>query len=339
MSANNYFHIDKDGTFSTALSIEETLEKLKSGGYVWLSFNQPTLDELNKISAPLGLHPLSIEDCLDENQIPKVDEFPSNTFILFNAFRYSNKELSIDEINFFVGKNFLVTVNRIDNANQSFFSGVQESLRQAHLNVKKGPAFLLHFLLDYVVDQKFVALETLQEEIDCLEDKLLDSFSEFDLREIQRVRRYLLVIRKDLFHEKEILVKLCRKDSPFIPEYAIYDFRDIYDHIVNIFELTENLREIVTGMTGMHLSIMNNKMSKMANQTNFTVRRLTYITTIFMPLTLLAGIGGMSEWSMMTGPENWKISYPLFTVGMLVVGVLNYFFLKFVGEKIKDIES
>jgi len=74
--------------------------------------------------------------------------------------------------------------------------------------------------------------------------------------------------------------------------------------------------------------MLNNEMAKAANNTNATVRRLTFITTIFMPLSLLAGVGGMSEWSMITGPENWRISYPVFLAAMLVIGVLNYFLLK-----------
>ena len=83
----------------------------------------------------------------------------------------------------------------------------------------------------------------------------------------------------------------------------------------------------------MYLSMLNNKMTIAANQTNKSVRRLTFITTIFMPLTLLAGIGGMSEWSMMTGPANWKIAYPAFLLGMAVIGFANYCLLKWLERK------
>ncbi len=125
-------------------------------------------------------------------------------------------------------------------------------------------------------------------------------------------------LRKSLFHEREILIKICRKDCPFIAEKAIFHYRDIYDHLAKFFELTESYRDIVTSLMEMYLSMLNNQMTKAANETNVTVRRLTFITTIFMPLTLLAGIGGMSEWSMMTGPENWRIAYPAFLLAMVV---------------------
>jgi magnesium transporter len=83
----------------------------------------------------------------------------------------------------------------------------------------------------------------------------------------------------------------------------------------------------------MYLSMLNNQMSKAANETNATVRRLTIITTIFLPLTLLAGIGGMSEWSMMTAPGNWRIAYPAFLLAMVVIGVGNYYLLKWLEKR------
>ncbi len=82
--------------------------------------------------------------------------------------------------------------------------------------------------------------------------------------------------------------------------------------------------------------MLNNQMAHTANQTNMTVRRLTFITTIFMPLTLLAGIGGMSEWSMMTGPGNWRISYPAFLLAMVIIGIVNYYLLKRLEKKERE---
>jgi magnesium transporter len=142
-----------------------------------------------------------------------------------------------------------------------------------------------------------------------------------------------LSLRKSLFHEREILVKICRKDCPFISEKAIFHYRDIYDHLAKFFELTESYRDILTSLMEMYLSMLNNQMAKSANDTNATVKRLTFITTIFMPLTLLAGIGGMSEWSMMTGPQNWRIAYPAFLLAMVVIGFINYYLLKWLDKR------
>jgi magnesium transporter len=113
-----------------------------------------------------------------------------------------------------------------------------------------------------------------------------------------------------------------------VSEGAIYHFRDIYDHLAKFFEAIEIYREMITSLMEIYLSVLNNRMTVVANRTNRIVRRLTLINTIFMPLTLLAGIGGMSEWSMMTNPKNWKIAYPAFLLLMVIIGIMNYFLLK-----------
>jgi len=338
MSEAHFYHITKDGSLTQLSSAENALEVVKSGGYIWLDYYHPTKEELSMLIEPLGLHPLSIEDCIDENQIPKVDDYPRNTFILFNAFHYYQGKLSISEVDAFLGRDFLVTVSSQNSHKRSPLSNIQRSVENERESARNGPAFLLHIILDQVVDEKFQAIEALEEKLNEGEETILSSLENFDPSDLMHLRRDLLGVRKSLFHEREILVKICRKDSPFIPDNAIYLYRDIYDHLSKFFELTESYRDLVTSLMEMYLSMLNNQMTKTANETNIVVRRLTFITTIFMPLTLLAGIGGMSEWSMMTGPQNWRIAYPLFLLVMVILGLVNYFFLKWM-EKRRSLKS
>ena len=338
MSESRFYHINTSGIIDRVSTLEEALAISKTGGFIWLSYCEPTLEEISKLEVPLGLHPLSLEDCIDDIQIPKIEDLPGNTFILLNAFHYSNKILTIEEVNLFIGANFLVTIIRRGLSEQKLIENIEQFAANNIEKIKLGPAFLMHIFLDFVVDKKFETIEAMEGELDNAEDTMLSNPADFNLGDLQLLRRDLLSLRKSLFHEREIFVKICRKDSPFIPEIAIIGFRDIYDHLANFFELTESFREIVTSLMEMHLSLLNNQMAKAANQTNFIVRRLTLITTIFMPLTLLAGIGGMSEWSMMTNPENWKISYPLFILGMIIIGAANYLFLKRLEKKDREKE-
>jgi magnesium transporter len=201
--------------------------------------------------------------------------------------------------------------------------------------VSLGSDFLLHVILDDLIDRKFQAVEALRDELETIEEEIINAASQFDLKKLMNIRRSLLVLRKSISHEREVLIKVCRKDSPFVGEKAIFHFRDIYDHLTKFYESIEIYREMIASHMEMYLSIMNNQMSVIANKTNASMRRLTLITTIFMPLTLLAGIGGMSEWSMMTGPENWKISYPIFLLLMILLGVLNYLWIKRVENREK----
>lgn len=328
-----FYHISREGKLARVATADAALAATKDNGFLWLNYCQPAKQELSDLIGAFGLHSLSIEDCFDKNQIPKIEDFPSNTFIIFNTFDYSTATLSIGEIDLFIGKNFLITVSQRDPENRLLLDAIEHVAAKGTESLKHGPAFLMHVILDHVVDQKFSALEKLEDQLNTAEEAMLDDVSKFNPAVPIRLRRDLLNIRKSLFHEREILVKICRKDCPFIAEKAIFHYRDIYDHLTKFFELTESYRDIVTGLMEMYLSMLNNQMAKTANETNQTVRRLTLITTIFMPLTLLAGIGGMSEWSMMTGPENWRIAYPAFLVAMAAVGLLNYYLLKWLEKK------
>jgi magnesium transporter len=333
MSESCFYHISQAGKLLHVETVDAALSAAKKGGFLWLHYCQPTKEELSNLINPLGLHPLSIEDCFDENQIPKIEDFPRNTFILFNTFYYSNGKLLIGEIDLFIGDNFLVTVSQRDSENRQILDGIEHIVEMDIESARKGSAFLMHIILDHIVDQKFLAIEALEDELDTAEDAMLADASNFNPAELVRLRRDLLSLRKSLFHEREILVKICRKDCSFISEKAIFHYRDIYDHLAKFFELTESYRDILTSLMEMYLSMLNNQMAKAANETNATVRRLTFITTIFMPLTLLAGIGGMSEWSMMTGSQNWRIAYPAFLLAMVVIGFVNYYLLNWLEKR------
>jgi len=293
MSESWFYHISKEGKLSRVATDDAALAAVKKGGFLWLNYCQPTMDELSKLILPLCLHPLSIEDCFDENQIPKIENFPRNTFVLFNTFDYSRKKLKIGEIDLFIGDNFLVTVSQRNSENRPFLDGIEHIVEMDAEIARYGPEFLMHVILDHVVDQKFLAVEAIENELDVMEEAMLDDVSNFKPANLIRLRRDLLSLRKSLFHEREILVKICRKDCPFISEQAIFHYRDINDHLAKFFELTESYRDIIPSLMEMYLSMLNNQMARASHETNATVRRLTFITTIFMPLTLLAGIGGM----------------------------------------------
>jgi len=335
MSENRFYSISSKGKMTSLNSAEEVFANHRNGGFYWLDYYNPNREELSALIEPFGLHPLTIEDCTDENLVPKIEEYPNNTFIIFNSFIYSDNNLSVDEIDFIIGENYLVTVSGYKSEGRKPLNGIEKLVEREIESAKQGPSHLLHVILDYVVDKKFASIDALEDELDAAEDILINDPKNFKPTEIIRLRRYLLILRKSLFHEREILVKICRRDCPFISEKAIYHFRDIYDHLSKFFELTETYREIVSNLLEMNMSMMNNMLTQSSNQTNISVRRLTLISTIFLPLNLLAGIGGMSEWSMMTGSLNWKITYPLFIMGMIVIGVLNFSLIKYLERREK----
>ena len=335
VSQARFYYISTDGKLTRVASVGEALDMATAGGFVWFDYWRPERQDLEALIGPLGLHPLSIEDCLDFDQIPKVDDYPNYTFVLFNSFDYASKHLCVDEIDFFTGRNFLVTVSGHNSDDRSPISGVERIIERNVGRARQGPDFLLHAIMDYVVDEKYKTVEALEDDLDAAEETVLADPAQFEPERLLDLRRDLLALRKSLFHERELLVKICRKDSPFISEQAIFSFRDVYDHLAKFFELTEAYRDMVASLMEIYLSMINNEMAKTANETNSTMRRLTLITTIFMPLTFLTGLGGMSEFSMMTGTENWRFTYPLFLLAMIAIAVGNYMLIRWYDRRMK----
>ena len=329
MAESKFYHFSSSGLFYGVESLAEAVTALREGGFIWLNYYKPEKQDLNVLIDLIGIHPLSVEDCFDDKQVPKIEHFQNNTFILFNSFCYRDQNLYTDEVNLFIGKNFLITVSGHNSDDRRPLKNIEEIIEQDTITAKTSPAMLMHKVLDFIVDQKYTAFDTMEDELDESEDFLIDHVSEFQPVKLLHLRRNLVMLRKSLYHEREILVKINRLDCPFIPEKAVIAYRDIYDHLAKFFELTETYREIETSLMELYTSLLNNKMTQMSNETNASVKRLTLITTVFMPLTLIASIGGMSEWTMMTGgEEKWKTSYTFFIVGMIIIGGMNYFLIK-----------
>jgi magnesium transporter len=333
MAKANWFHFSAEGTATEALSLENVLSLKRSGGFIWCAYVSPGKDDLQPLVDSLGIHPLSIDDCFDDDHLPKIDLFPEYTGILFNDFLNGSDTVNIGEVNFFLGKDFIVSVFQEESADIHQCGAIFAELAFDTVKPVSGPARVLHAMLDRIVNNKFAAVESVGDRISEFEDIILTGEGQIDNAALHGIRQNLRVMRKSLFHEREILARICRRDSPLIRDVDLAYFSNLYDHIAKFVELVESNRETVTDLVQIQLSLTSNAMAESANRTNHSVNRLTLITTIFMPLSLIAGIGGMSEWTTFTGPENWKIAYPLLLGFMALIGVVNYIVLKRLDKK------
>lgn len=333
MAGTKFYHFKHNGSFYCPATFDEAISLLKEEGFVWFNFYKPTKEELNALVDPVGLHPLSVEDCFDEKQIPKIEHFQTNTFMIFNGFIFQDGELYVDEVDFVLGEKFLITVSGFHSENREPLNNVALMAEKAKPSLRDRPDSLMHIVLDYLVDEKYKAFDIMEDELELAEEHLLDGFEKFKPHRLTEIRKNLTRLRKSLFYEREILVKIIRMDCPFILKKSIVHYRDVYDHLEKFFELTDTYRETVTSLMELYTSLLNTLMTKMSNETNISVRRLTLIATIFMPLTLVASIFGMSEWTMITGPDNWKVAYPLFFLVMAIIAILNFALIKRLERK------
>ncbi|HOG77894.1 MAG: magnesium transporter CorA family protein [Chloroflexi bacterium] len=324
---NRYFAITRSGTLHRSSGLTDALVFAGDEGYVWLDYIDPNADTLEELDSSLGIHPLSIEDCLNGDQLPKLDLFPTYSFMTFTAFEQSPEGLLAHELDVFISKRFLITASNRDAKGIPILSALEDSIARDMDAIRLGPSYLLHQVVDTIVDHKLMAVEEIEEKLDEDEDAILKDASSYNLGSLMDSRRDLQLIRKSLFHERELVGKLIRKDSPFLVEKSLIYFRDVYDHLSKYYEIAETAREQVTNLMEIHLSLISNKMAESSNRTNAIMRRLTLITTIFMPLTLISGIGGMSEFTMMVGTMNWRTAYLILLIVMIVIGVVNYMLL------------
>lgn len=334
MGNSEFYQISPAGAIKHLETFDKATAALQNDGYVWFNYTKATKEDLTELVTPLGIHPLSLEDCTDESQVPKMDEFPGYSFVVFNALSYDNEDLISDEVDIFIGDKFLVTVSGYSGTTKFPIKGIQAAIERNISSVKRGPAWLMHVILDFIVDLMADAVDRAEADIDMAEETILESTSAFDPSRLTFLRRNLLDLRRNLFHEREILIRISRNDCKFIPEKATVHYRDIFDHVSNFLEMTESNRDNVTSLMELYASMLNNQMAHDSNQTNSTVRRLTFITTIFMPLTLVAGIFGMSEWTTMTGgEEHMQKSFLAFTAAIAIIGVASFLFIRWLEQR------
>lgn len=273
---------------------------------VWVDLDRPTKADYKILSDIFHFHPLSIEDAEKPQTLPKIDSFPNYLFIVFHKVVLDPHLNTLDqkEIDFFLGRNFLVTVHHYD----SFITrNNQEFLLHNPDMARLGADFILHRIVDSIVDIYLPILDKWEDDIDTMEERIFRKKLKGVLEETLRTRRHIAQFRRIIAPQREILHRLARRDSPFIsPKAGIY-FRDVYDHLTRCHQNLELNRETLHAAFEAYLSIISNHMAESSNRLNKVMQRLTIISTVFLPLTFLAGVYGMNFEYM---PElNWRYGY------------------------------
>lgn len=330
----NCFHLNKNGNMEILNTLNDAFAYIKQNKFVWIDFAKPAASDLKYFSIKLGIHPLTVEDCLDEQQIPKMDVFPDYSFFVFNQFLPQMEQHTpvISEVNFIIGSNYLVSMHGKDNENDNLLNKFRERIAVIGQNCFKSPEFLLYALVDYLVDSKLPIIEGLEDEVEQMEFQIHKTPEQMSPELLFRLKKGLNELRKSVFYEREILTRVCRSDSAVITDKsAIFYYKDIYDNLARYLDLIEKSKETVNNLFSLLLASKSNHIATISLQMNEVMKRLTVITTIFMPLTFFSGVGGMSEWSMIFGPENWPYSYSLFFLLISAFAFITYRVLKRLG--------
>lgn len=270
------------------------------------------IEILDKLGECYGFHPLVLEDILNTDQRPKIDDHGEYLYIVLKMLHDKGKggQVEAEQVSLILGPNFVFSFQE---SGGDVFDAIRERLRSGKGRIRKmGADYLAYTLLDAVVDYYFVILEKLGERIELLETELVTNPETKTLREIQILKREMIYLRKAVWPLREVVAALERGESPLFQKGTVVYLRDVYDHIIQVIDTVETFRDMLSGMLDIYLSSISNRL-------NSVMKVLTIIATVFMPLTFLAGVYGMNFKYM---PElEWLWGYPLVWAVMIGIGV------------------
>jgi magnesium transporter len=276
--------------------------------------------QLRELAELFKIHPIALEDVVHSPQRPKTERFDQHLFIVARMVMLrSIEDIEAQQLSLFLGRNYLLTLqeNSTDCLNP-----VRERLRRrAGIQQRYGADYLCYSILDAIVDQYFPVLESYGEYLEQLEEQTVTAPTRHTLGQIHTAKRELLDLRRVLFPQRDTINQLIRDESPFICSEVRVFLRDCYDHAVQVMDMVETYREIMSGLHDVYLS-------SIGNRTNEIMKVLTIISTIFIPLTFIAGVYGMNFENM---PElKTRNGYFLTLLAMALIGItlLIYFWRK-----------
>lgn len=265
-----------------------------------------------------GLHPLVLEDILNTNQRPKVEDYGDYLYIVLKMLHNGDGTgIVAEQVSLVLGSNFVISFQ--EGMKGDVFNPIRERLRSGKGKIREmGADYLAYALMDAVVDNYFVVLERVGERIEELEDAVMADPRPETVREIHQLKREVILLRKAVWPLREVISALERRESKLISEKVVVYLRDLYDHTIQVIDNIEASRDMLAGMLDVYLSSISNRM-------NEVMKFLTIIGTIFIPLTFIAGVYGMNFQNMPELHWQWGYFACLFLMALVAVFLLIYF--------------
>jgi magnesium transporter len=279
---------------------------------LWVDFNDEPPEICQPILERFGFHPLAIDDALQETHVPRLDDWGDYLYIVLNYMSmHTNDDLwetKIDELDVFLGKNYIVTHHDEPIA---AVEATWIACDRDERNVQEGADHILYRIADNLVADYMPDVEKIDEAIDVIEDQVFDRPTPRTLEQLFALKRVLLAMRRIILPQREVLNKLARDEYQVIDPRDRIFFRDIYDHLVRLHDLNESLRDLVGGAVDTYLSVINNRMNEI-------MKTLTIITVLFMPLTFLTGYFGMNFFEPLGNLRFWTTN-PVFYLTLATI--------------------
>ncbi|MDF1590618.1 MAG: magnesium/cobalt transporter CorA [Desulfobacterales bacterium] len=300
-------------------TIKDCLPFKTSDSVTWINVTGiHDLTMIENLGSQFNLHPLLLEDVVNTEQRPKMDDYEDYLFMVLKMLYTgkNSKRIQHEQLSLILMPGVVLSLQEFE---EDVFDPVRERIRKGKGHIRtKGSDYLMYALIDTIVDHYFHLFEEIGEQVEALQEEVITDPQPKTLHQIQNLKREMIFLRKSVWPLREIISALVRGEYSLVHEDVVLYLRDVYDHTIQVIDTVETYRDMLSGMLDIYLSSVSNKM-------NEVMKVLTIIATIFIPLTFLAGVYGMNFKYM---PElEFKWAYPILWIIMIsVFGLMLIYF-------------
>lgn len=279
---SNYLDTHKLG------SIEESFPFRENNRISWINVDGLRKGDVERIGEHFGIHPLLIEDILSCNQRPKMDEVEGTLFCLLNMlyFNDTKKNVEHEQVSIVLGKGFVITFQ--EDPKRDVFNPIRDKLKVANSKLRQRPAdYLCYAMLDIIVDNYFYVMEKLGDQIEQVEEEVIRNSDTRSLAKINQLRKELIVLKRNIAPVRDLVGGIIRTESDLLDERTTKYFKDVQDHIIQAYDLSENYRDVMISMQDLYINNVNLRM-------NEVMKVMAIVTCLLAPATVIGGIFGMN---------------------------------------------
>jgi len=272
----------------TLKSIEQSFAYKENKHVSWINIDGIRRKEVEAISEHYGIHPLIAEDILSINQRPKMDEVDNILYCLLNMLYYNENTgtVEVEQISIVLGKNFVITFQ--EDPQRDVFNPIREKLKMPNSKLRqRGADYLCYSMLDLIVDSYFFVMEKLGDRIEQVEEEVIRNSNTRSLAKINQLRKEMIVLKRNIAPVRDLVGGIIRSESELLNERTTKYFKDVHDHIIQAYDLSENYRDVMISMQDLYINNVNLKM-------NEVMKVMAVVTCLLAPATVIGGIFGMN---------------------------------------------
>lgn len=297
--------------------------KFKDSNLTWVSINNATEKEIKGLHRTYKFHHLDLEDCLSDNQRPKIDDYDDYLFIVLHAPKKPNrrKHIIIDEVDIFVGQNFVITLHNDNQILNKVFDKCKKRAGIKEEYMQKGAGYFLYMVINDLFAAGLPLLDDLHKQMNEMEKDVFDhDYSKDRLRDILLLKKDIINFRRIIMPERSIIAQLEHKNKKFLPENLDVYFDDVVDMIEKMWNSLENLQELVDSLQETNESIIS-------HNTNNVIKVLTLFSVIMLPLTFITGFYGMNLQGLPLAESSYSVAFVsafILSIAVLMIGFFKY---------------